>query len=495
MSNFGSKIKDSFSDFWTDTSMFFGKLFKRKKATDHSVSSALAVSDTPTNTAKSSDNAVETHHDASQVDNNAKNDTNIGHFKPVVEKINDVPVDEPIGGPVGDPVGDKTDNKPVDKSPTGSFKEKEKVKPLEKLPFALRFLRLSNRDLLLFYDEMATLIESSMTLIDSLLVVQAQSESKSVKKLYDEMIRHINGGMSLAETMYLFPKIFPSMQAALIEAGEKSGNLQKVLAQIAEELEGHQDFMRKIKGAMFYPVILLVLALTMVTGMMIFVIPKVAGMYKQSNAKLPTITQVVIDMSDYISVKYPIVLGSIFGTVLILYLFVSHTKIGQLLWEKFVSIIPVFGGINKSKNLMVFSANLGMLLQSGVLISEAFEITEKTMGNMHYERALNKIRKGIIIGKNISEMMGLEDLKTQKFKKNKLFPIQVAQMVHIGELTGSIDKMMMKIKENYHKSIDYTLKNISAMLEPIMIFIVALLVGSILLAVMMPFFYIGTTIS
>ena len=144
---------------------------------------------------------------------------------------------------------------------------------------------------------------------------------------------------------------------------------------------------------------------------------------------------------------------------------------------------------------MVFSANLGMLLQSGVLISEAFEITEKTMGNLHYQRALNEIRKGIIIGKNISEMMGLEDLKAQKFKKNKLFPIQVAQMVHIGELTGTIDKMMMKIKENYHKSIDYTLKNISAMLEPIMIFIVALLVGSILLAVMMPFFYIGTTIS
>lgn len=144
---------------------------------------------------------------------------------------------------------------------------------------------------------------------------------------------------------------------------------------------------------------------------------------------------------------------------------------------------------------MLFSSNLGMLLQSGVLISDAFEITEKTIDNLHYKRALAKIRHGIILGKNVSELMGLEDIKAQKFKEHKLFPLQVAQMIHIGELTGTISKMLIKVRDNYHKSINYKLKNISTMIEPIMIFIVALLVGSILLAVMLPFFYIGTTIS
>jgi type II secretory pathway component PulF len=309
------------------------------------------------------------------------------------------------------------------------------------------------------------------------------------------MIHHINAGMSLAETMYLFPHIFPPMQAALVEAGEKSGNLKTVLSQIVEELESHQDFMRKIKGAMFYPVILIVLALTMVAGMMIFVIPKVAELYKQSNATLPTLTQKVIGISEFVSTKYPIILGGLFTVLLILWLFVKKTKLGKLMWEKFVSIIPVFGLINKQKNIMIFASNLGMLLQSGVLISDAFEITEKTMGNLHYRRALGEIRHGIILGKNVSEMMGLEDIKAQKFKENKLFPLQVAQMIHIGELTGAISRMLMKIRENYHKNIDYTLKNMSTMIEPIMIFIVAVLVGSILLAVMLPFFYIGTTIS
>ena len=369
------------------------------------------------------------------------------------------------------------------------------AKPQKKAHLSFRFLRLSDKERLFFYDQMATLVDSGVTLIDSLSIVQAQTNKKSVKKLYGEMIHHINGGMSLAETMFLFPHVFPSMQSALIEAGEKSGNLKVVLPQIVEELEDQQDFLRKVKGAMFYPVILIVLSLTMVSGMMIFVIPKVAELYEQSNTQLPALTQSVINISNYMSVSYPIILGSLFGVIIVLIFLVKKTKFGRLIWEKFVSVIPVFGRISKEKNIMIFASNLGMLLQSGVLISDAFEITEKTVGNLHYKSALGKIRHGIILGQNVSELMGLEDIKTQKFEKNKLFPLQVAQMIHIGEVTGTIDKMLIKIRKNYHKSIDYTLKNISTMIEPIMIFIVALLVGSILLAVMLPFFYIGTTIS
>ncbi len=375
------------------------------------------------------------------------------------------------------------------------IQQKKKEQISEKLPFSLRILRLSKRELLFFYDQMATLIESGMMLIDSFLILQAQTKRKGVKKLYADMIHRINGGMSFAETMGVFPKIFPSMQSALIEAGEKSGNLKTVLIEIVQDMEDGQDFIRKIKGAMFYPVILIVLALAMVTGMMIFVIPKVAELYKESSAKLPTLTQKVIDISNFITSEYILLLGVIFGSISVIYTFVAFTRIGKLLWEKLASIVPVFGLIGKQKNIMMIASNLAMLLQSGVLISDAFKITEKTIDNLHYKRALAEIRHGIVLGKSISEIMGLEDLKAQKFKKNKLFPLQVAQMIHIGELTGAIDKMLVKIYASYHKSIDYKLKNISVMIEPIMIFIVAILVGSILMAVMLPFFYIGTTIS
>lgn len=379
-----------------------------------------------------------------------------------------------------------------------SLKKNLESKPtskLNKLSFSLRILRLSNKQKLNFYSELQTLIESGVTLIDSLFIMQAQTKNKSIKKLFDFMIHQINSGMSLSETLSFFPKIFPSVQSALIEAGEKSGNLKRVLAQIVSDMEGQQEFVRKIKGAMFYPVVLIVLALSMVAGMMIFVIPRVAELYEQSNAQLPTLTAVVIDISNFVAKNYLPLFGGITLGITLIVFFIQYTRIGRLMWEIINRNIPVFGKIHRQKNIMVFAANLGMLLESGVLINEAFKITEKTIGNLHFEKELKKIGQGLILGKNISEMMGLEDIRTQKFKRNPIFPLQVAQMIHIGELTGNIDKMMIKIRDTYKKNINFTLKNISALIEPLMIFIVALLVGSILLAVMLPFFYIGSTIN
>ncbi|MBN2086951.1 type II secretion system F family protein [Candidatus Peregrinibacteria bacterium] len=373
-----------------------------------------------------------------------------------------------------------------------SEKENENV---EKMPFGLRMLRMGFKDRLFFYDQMSTLIGSGVTLIESLSLVQAQTQSKNLKKLYKEIIHDINTGMSLADSMYRFPHVFPRMQGALVEAGEKSGNLKAVLAELVEEMESSQDFKRKIKGAMFYPIILLVLALGMVTGMMTFVIPKISSMYKEANVALPTITQKVIGLSEFMVSNWMMILLYIVGTILFLWGFFCKTKMGRKIWEEFVSITPVFGTISKEKNLMAISANMSMLMKSGVLISDAFEITENTLDNIHYKEALKEIHKGVVMGKEVSEMMGLEDIKAQKFKVNKLFPLQMAQLMHIGETTGTIAQMLTKLKQNYHKSIDYKLKNISTVIEPLMIFLVAIIVGVILLAVMMPFFNIGSTIN
>ncbi|MBN2095775.1 type II secretion system F family protein [Candidatus Peregrinibacteria bacterium] len=462
MSAFVGKIRDVFSDLWLEADLFFSKFKRKKKVPD-----AVITSDT----------------------------ASLKPAAPLVTAISaEIKKEAPAIPSVPKVQSADSARKEALSVVAGAAVKKEKARSAEKLPAKFKWLRLSARERLFFYDQMATLVDSGVTLIDALSIVKAQNKKKSLKKLYDEMIHHINGGMSLADTMFLFPHIFPSMQSALIEAGEKSGNLKKVFAQIVDDLESQHDFVRKVKGAMFYPLILIALALTMVTGMLIFVIPKVAKLYEQSGQRLPALTQAVIDFSGFVSQKYPIILGGIFGSLLLLWLFFSKTRPGRLLWEKFVNAIPVFGRISKHKNIMIFASNLGMLLQSGVLISDAFKITEKTLDNLHYKRALAEIRHGIVMGKNVSEIMGLEDMKTQKFKENKLFPLQVAQLIHIGEITGTIDKMLMKIRNNYHKSINYTLKNLSTVIEPLMIFIVAILVGSILLAVMLPFFYIGTTI-
>ena len=418
MTAFALKLRDTFSDWWLELELFFGKLFAHKEKTE-------------------------------------------------LTKIED--------------------------KPASAVKVDEQGKPA-KLPWGLRMLRMSNKERLFFFDQLATLLGSGVSLIEGLSLVQATTKNKGLKKLYAEMIHHINAGMSLAAAMELFPHIFPKMQSALVEAGEKSGNLKIVVAEIVEEMEADQDFLRKITGAMFYPLILIVMALTMVIGMLVFVIPKVSAIYAQSHAKLPQLTQIVINISQYVTANWQMLLIYTVGGVVVFWLLFCKTKFGRLLWEKMIGITPIVGKLSREKNLMLIASNMAMLMKSGVLISESFEITEKAVGNLHYRRALAEIRHGIVMGREVSEMMGLIDIKAQKFQENKLFPLQVAQLLHIGESTGRIGEMFAKIKKNYHKSIDYTLNNISSMVEPIMIFVVAALVGSILLAVMLPFFYIGSTI-
>lgn len=373
-------------------------------------------------------------------------------------------------------------------------KKKEMVKKA-KLPFALRHLKFSYRSRLYFYDELATLVGSGVPLVDSLSLIQAQEKNKTIKKLYAEMIHEINAGLSLAEAMEKFPHIFPKMQSALVEAAEASGNLKEVLTELVEEMEAGQDFKKKITGAMVYPIILVFLALTLVAGMMTFVIPKIAAMYDQANVKLPALTQAVIDISDFVVNYWAHLIISIFVGVTALILLFTKIRPGKLLWESFIGSLPVVGRISRQKNIMTIASNMAMLMRSGVLITEAFAITRNTVGNLHYQKALDEIRQGVVMGKEVSQMMGLEDIRAQKFKEHPLFPLQMAQLMHIGETTGRIADMLFKVKKNNHKSIDYTLKNISTLIEPVMIFVVAALVGSILMAVMLPFFYIGSTIS
>ena len=370
----------------------------------------------------------------------------------------------------------------------------EKAKA-ESLTFGSKKVHMSFKDRLFFYDQMSTLVGAGVTLIDSLSIVMAQTEAKSLKKLYKEMIHDVNAGMSLADTMRKFPRAFPGIQAALMEAAEKSGNLKLVLSELVDEMESTQDFRKKVTGAMFYPIILVGMALVLVIGMLTFVIPKVSKIYKDANTDLPKLTQTVIDISDYVTGNWQMLVVGVIGVILAFWFFFSRVRAGRLAWENIVSSVPILGAISKERNLMTICANMAMLMKSGVLISEAFAITEKTVSNLHYQKAIGEIRHGVMMGKEVSEMMGLEDIKLQKFKDNKYFPLQMSQLIHIGETTGQIAQMCTKLKNNYHKSVEYKLRNISTVIEPLMIFFVAIFVGAILLAVMLPFFNIGKTIS
>jgi len=280
------KISDIFSDLWLDIELFFGKLFHGKK--------------------KPAQTEVLTDEKKSQPD-----DT----LEPQLTQKKEV-------------------------------KEGADQKEKTKLPFSLRMLRMSVKERLHFYDTLATLTDSSVTLITSLSIIRAQTRDKTMNRFYGEMIHHINTGMSLSESMSIFPHIFPKMQAALIEAGEKSGNLSVVLMKLAEEIEAKREFSRKIIGAMFYPAIIVCLSIALVIVMMIFVVPNVAKMYDQADATLPRLTEIIIYISNFTVDYWKIIMIIFFGVLCALWVVFSKTKNGKLFWENFISIIPVIGCSN-----------------------------------------------------------------------------------------------------------------------------------------------------
>ena len=389
----------------------------------------------------------------------------------------------------------KSKKAPALDSGIGKLDKKDETSSSYVMPFEIRMLRISMRQRLRFYDSLSTLVGSGVTLLDSLALVRAQSPQKGLKKLYGEIMHHINTGLSLAQSLALYPHLFPSMQCALIEAAEKSGNLKMVLAELTEEIEASHDFHRKVTGAMVYPIILVCMSVLLVTGMMLFVIPKISQMYAQARVALPWLTQMVIDISKFISTHAFELFGGLIGITALMVFFFTRVTAGRLFLENMIYITPILGRLSRERNLMSITSNMAMLLNSGVQIVEAFQITEKTLDHLHYKRQIASVRQGIMLGREISQMMGLEDLRASKFSHNRWFPLDIVQMIHIGETTGTLSEMFLKIKKNMRKSIDYTLRNISTLIEPVMIFFIAALVGSILLAVMLPFFYIGNTVS
>ncbi len=226
---------------------------------------------------------------------------------------------------------------------------------------------------------------------------------------------------------------------------------------------------------------------------MTFVVPRIAKMYTSAHVNLPKITRILIDISNFMLVNYQKLILVIFGGILILYLIVKHIRIATKIWEKIKYSLPIFGDIARKRSLIMFSGNLGFLLKHGVLISEALPITKRTLGSILYQEELDKITAKVIAGESLSKQLLRYDKKGNELE-HPLFPYEISQLVEIGENTGLTHSILTKIKNNYLKAINTIVKNLSSLLEPILIVFIGALVGGLLLAIMMPFFYIGSTI-
>jgi len=342
--------------------------------------------------------------------------------------------------------------------------------------FLVDHSKVKIREKATFFRLLAIMINSGLPLIKSLrtLGVQQEKSPKLARSLF-EMAQAIEAGKSLSESMSIYPEIFNDAQVGMIHAGEASGQLNKTLKGLAEDVEKTASLTGKIKGALVYPVAILVLLVGVIFVMMVAVIPQMTKLFSQTGHELPLPTQILIGVSTFCQNYWPAVL---IGAVL----FVvgvgvwKKTRGGKYIWDYMMIKLPIFGQLLQKAALSKFSRSLSSLMSSGVPIIKAIEITANAVGNEVYKRRLiltaEDMRRGIPMAENMAN--------------SKLFPTMLVNMIEVGEQTAQLETVTLKVAEFYDEEVDTVVQALTKIMEPLIIVIIGVTVGGLVAAIMLP---------
>ncbi|MGZ4198607.1 MAG: type II secretion system F family protein, partial [Thermoleophilia bacterium] len=313
--------------------------------------------------------------------------------------------------------------------------------------------RVKSKDLTVFSRQFATMINSGLAMLRALSVLEEQTENKKLAKVLGEVRADVESGIALSDALEKHPKVFSPLYVNMVRAGEIGGILDEVLNRLATQLEKDDSIRRAVKSAMVYPLMIASFALVVLTGMVLFLIPVFAGMYKQlANAKLPMLTRIMVTASNTMrSWKGAIVVVVIIALVVIIRK-LKRTEKGTEVWDRFKLRVPMgIGEVIRKIAVARFSRTLGTLVSSGVPILQAIDITGKSAGNVVIEKAMRAVQVSVKEGQTISEPL----------QKVSVFPTMVVQMISVGEETGSLDTMLQKVADFYEDEVNAAVKSLT----------------------------------
>jgi len=342
--------------------------------------------------------------------------------------------------------------------------------------------RIKPKILMIFTRQLATLIDSGLPLLRGLTVLGKQEPNPVLRGTINSLADSVQGGSTFSESLAQHPRIFDKLYVNMVKAGELGGVLEVVLTRLAEYQEKAHKLKNKIVAAMVYPVIVMFIAVAILTFLMLFIVPKFKEMFADmGGAELPTISKVVFGFSDFMmAINFIVpnavwILFSLFG-VWVIFQFWGRTKGGRRILDTIKLRIPLFGEIQRKSAVSRFSRTLGTLVTSGVPILQALNITKETAGNVVISEAINKVHESVKEGESI----------VQPLQASKVFPSMVISMVDVGEETGQLPEMLLKIADVYDDEVDNAVTALTSVLEPIMIVFLALVVGAIVFALFLP---------
>lgn len=347
--------------------------------------------------------------------------------------------------------------------------------------FSTLFERVSFEEIVILTRQLAIMISSGLVLSEAIDILEEQQTNKTLKKAFGEISADIKGGLTLAQALSRYPRIFPRLYVNLVKSGETSGRLDSVLAQMAEGLEKEREFRSKIKGAMIYPILVISMMAIVIVIMMIFVIPKLVGLYEQSTIELPLPTKILIFISNsFINFWWVAVL-----TLVLAYIFLRRwkkTPEGNIFLGKIILGFPLLGKVVTNVTLANFSRTFGLLTSAGIPLLESMGIVEDLTDNPVFKKVLKDAYTGVERGLPFSALL-----------TSSVFPKIVPQMVRVGEETGKVDEVFFKLSEYFESESDHLLKNLTVAIEPIILIFLGIGVAFLVISILLPIYKLTTS--
>jgi type IV pilus assembly protein PilC len=336
---------------------------------------------------------------------------------------------------------------------------------------------IAMRDIVIFTRQFSTMINAGLPLVQALDILANQSENPALKDVCRQVVYDVESGNTLADAMRKHPKAFTELYVNMVAAGEAGGILDIILLRLAVFMEKNDALVRKVKGAMIYPGVIMGVAGVAITVLLLFVIPTFERMFAEAAIALPIPTRIVIAMSAFLQAYWWGVLAGIAAAVLLVKRYYA-TSGGQLVIDRMMLSMPVLGDVLRKSAVSRFTRTLGTLISSGVSILEGLEITAKTAGNRVIQDAIMESRSSIAGGETIAGPL----------KKSQVFPPMVISMISVGEQTGGLDEMLTKIADFYDEEVDAAVSGLLALMEPVMIVFLGVVVGGMVVAMYLPIF-------
>src|SRR5947207_1043520 len=337
--------------------------------------------------------------------------------------------------------------------------------------------RVKSKVLTTFTRQLATLVDAGLPLLRGLRVLEKQEKNPTLKNIIGELALSIEGGSTFSEGLAQHPKVFNRLFVNMVKAGELGGVLEVVLARLSEFMEKAQKIKGKVIAAMFYPCAVLVVATAILIILMVKVVPSFKAVFEgmMEGRSLPAFTRLVLGISGMVKDNLLVTLGIVVAFLVVFNLFI-RTKFGRRAWDKLKLKMPVIGPVVSKVAISRFTRTLGTLVSSGVPILQALTIVKETAGNVVISNAVNSVHESVKEGETI----------TAPLEASGIFPPMVISMVDVGEQTGALPEMLLKIADNYDDEVDNAVAAMTSLLEPIMIVFLAVIVGSIVIAMFLP---------